>query len=411
VLSVPKILVTDSSERASLAIIRSLGKKKMEITAADSINLNAGFLSKYTSHSVVYPSPQEGKKKFADFMLRLVKNEHFDILIPVTDFAMIPLLERRDEFEEYVRIAGPRYDIAMKAFDKAQTIQIAKENSIPCPKTFFVKDFEELINVAKVIRYPVVIKPRMKIFWSDKQTVMLKVTSRNYAYTPSDLLLKYKTMLSEFCGFGIMPNFFMIQEFASGTGYGVEILMHDSKVKAAFVHKRIREYPVKGGASTLRVSIENTELYQYAVKLLNAMHWEGVAMVEFKLDSNSGTVNLMEVNGRFWGSLPLSINAGVDFPYLLYKCILEENFDIPGYRIGVTQRWLIPGDLLWLYSSIVYERKTFNSIRDFISSFSVADDILSLDDPKPILGTFRTSFSSLMDVAKGRYNISGESRI
>jgi predicted ATP-grasp superfamily ATP-dependent carboligase len=248
----------------------------------------------------------------------------------------------------------------------------------------------------------------MKIFWATNQTVMLKITSRNYAYTLSDLLEKYRMILSEYSSFGIQPNFFMIQEFAYGNGYGVELLMHCSKVKAAFVHKRLREYPVKGGASTLRMSIQNSELYDHAVKLLKAMEWEGVAMVEFKLDSSNGIVNLMEVNGRFWGSLPLSINAGVDFPYLLYKSLFEEDFDVPTYKVGIMQRWLIPGDLLWLYSSVVNEGRVFSSVKQFLKTLHITDDILTLNDPAPTIGATRTALNSLKDVAAGRSNISGE---
>jgi predicted ATP-grasp superfamily ATP-dependent carboligase len=51
--------------------------------------------------------------------------------------------------------------------------------------------------------------------------------------------------------------------------------------------------------------------------LLGQFDWQGVAMVEFKVEANTGTPYLLEVNGRFWGSLQLAIDAGVDFPALL----------------------------------------------------------------------------------------------
>ena len=43
-----------------------------------------------------------------------------------------------------------------------------------------------------------------------------------------------------------------------------------------------------------------------ACKLIEAAGFEGIAMVEFKRDSATGQLSLMEINGRFWGSLPLS---------------------------------------------------------------------------------------------------------
>jgi hypothetical protein len=74
--------------------------------------------------------------------------------------------------------------------------------------------------------------------------------------------------------------------------------------------------------------------------LLDRFGWRGVAMVEYKLDRASGTPYLMEVNGRFWGSLQLSIDAGVDFPNLLARVAL----DMPTpptatFRVGTRSRW------------------------------------------------------------------------
>jgi len=405
----PRVLVTDASERAALAVIRSLGLRGIEVWAADNVGLNAGFLSKYCSKAFIYPSPIRNKSKFIKFMLRFAKKENFELLIPITDLTMVPIVEHKDEFEDYVKIAAPPYDIAVKAFDKAQTVRIAEKAGIPCPQTFLINDIRDLKEVANSFRYPVVIKPRMKVFWQGDQGVMLKVTSRNYAYSSKDLINKYMGIISQLTGIDIPQNFFMVQEFVKGEGYGVEVLMHRGKVKAIFMHKRLREYPVTGGASTLRISTRNEKLACYSVRLLKEMNWQGVAMVEFKINPNSDDVKLMEVNGRFWGSLPLAIKAGVDFPYLLYKCMVErENFSPPSYKLGVKQRWLIPGDILWLYSSIINYHRILSSVKDFLGSFAVSDDVISSDDIAPTIGALLTCLNSFIDVLRGRRNMVGE---
>src|SRR2546421_10171674 len=57
----------------------------------------------------------------------------------------------------------------------------------------------------------------------------------------------------------------------------------------------------------------------------------------------------MEVNGRFWGSLQLAIDAGVDFPTLLVRCALgQEPPAQKAYRVGVRSRWFW-GDVDHLY--------------------------------------------------------------
>lgn len=120
------VLVTDASERAALAVISRLVKKGVKVVAADATGFNAGFLSKYCAHKVTYPSPMENKERSVESLLRLVKSMKLDLLIPITDFTMVPILERREDFEPYVKVAAPPYEVTMKAYDKLQTFSIAK---------------------------------------------------------------------------------------------------------------------------------------------------------------------------------------------------------------------------------------------------------------------------------------------
>lgn len=406
----PRVLVTDASERAALAIIRSLGQKRIEVVAADSRSFNPGFLSKYCSHRIIYPPPEVNKSKFIDFMLRILRTERFDLLIPVTDFTMIPMLEHRDDFEKQVKVALPPYEVAIKALDKAQTLKIAKECGVPYPETFIVKDADILKETARHLRYPVVIKPRMKVIWHGQKALMLKVTQRNYAYNYEDLVQKFSKITTQLKGLDIPQDFFMVQEFVGGVSYGVEVLMYNSELKAVFMHKRLREYPITGGASTLRISVRNERLKNYAVNLLRAMGWQGVAMVEFKVEEKNYEAKLIEVNGRFWGSLPLAISAEVDFPYLLYKSIVDGDVaTCYDYIVGVMQRWLIPGDLLWLFAALQdRQRSRAGTLREFMSSLLIRDDIISLNDISPTAGTVIETLRYFFDVIRGKRTIYGE---
>lgn len=101
---------------------------------------------------------------------------------------------------------------------------------------------------------------------------------------------------------------------------------------------------ISGPASLCR-SIWDDRLVEYGLRLLTALDWVGVAMVEFKRNSFGG-YRLMEVNPRFWGALPLVIAAGVDYPTLLYRVALGERVKplvsyarggkpVMGYRPGL----------------------------------------------------------------------------
>jgi predicted ATP-grasp superfamily ATP-dependent carboligase len=60
----------------------------------------------------------------------------------------------------------------------------------------------------------------------------------------------------------------------------------------------------------------------WAVSLLKELQWAGVADVEFMIDPRDGTPKLMEINPRFWSSLYLALECGVDFPWLLVQTAL-----------------------------------------------------------------------------------------
>jgi predicted ATP-grasp superfamily ATP-dependent carboligase len=132
-------------------------------------------------------------------------------------------------------------------------------------------------------------------------------------------------------------------------------------------------------------------------------------MVEFKLDEKNRGASLMEVNGRFLGSLPLAINAGVDFPYLLYKIMVEKDTSATkGYKLDFTERWLIPGDLLWLFDSLF---RTKNLSLLSLNNFYLLHFyrmIFPLDDFTPTIGVSADVFRYLFEVSQKKRTICGE---
>ena len=406
-----KVLVLDASERSALAIIRSLGSKGIEVVAADSNRYAVGFFSKYCKARFLYPSPYEDKYLFIKSLLRHLRKHTYDLLIPVSDFTTVPVAEYKDELSEYVRVAVPDFDILKLTYDKALTVRVAKECNVPIPKTFIPSDPDDIHDIGLRVKYPVVIKPRSKVIWINGKAVMLKITEKNFAYNYKDLLIKYRSFLDRFSFLYDLNYLPIIQEYVRGTGYGVSLLIYNSKLQAFFVHKRLHEYPITGGASTLRMSVFNSRLVHYATKLMKYMKWDGVAMVEFKYNENTREGFLIEVNGRWWGSLPLAISSGVDFPYLLFKVLVFNKISshLNSYKIGVLQKWLIPGDILWFISSIISKGLDKSIISDFIFSLIKShDDIISRRDLKPIIGAILLSIDEFYDVISGKRNIYGE---
>jgi predicted ATP-grasp superfamily ATP-dependent carboligase len=274
----------------------------------------------------------------------------------------------RERLEPLTRIPFAGADLALQVHDKGWLISFAKERGIDCPATFLPQGPEQAAAMAPELPYPVLVKPRHSsggrgIVRVDRQADLLPVYIRVHA--------RYPIPIVQEC---IPPG---------GEALGVAVLMNfASEPRASFVYRRLREYPITGGPSTLRESIWNPELQQCAERLLSSLGWVGVAMVEFKEHPRDGRPKLLEVNPRFWGSLHHAIVCGVDFPFLLYSLAMEGDVaQMHGYRVGVQSRSLLHGDLLHFLRSP--DRFRLNPA---FSDFSISDDVLSADDPWPTLG-------------------------
>ena len=188
----------------------------------------------------------------------------------------------------------------------------------------------------------------------------------------------------------------MIQEFIPhGGAYGVSMLYASGVPKASFTHKTIREFPLTGGPSTLREGVSYPEIEQHAEALLTNLKWNGVAMVEYRVDSRNNHPKLMEINPRFWGSLETGVFSGVDFPYLLFKLGTEgEVEDCFEYRLGRRVRWLFLGDILWFIGS----PKTGKNLREFFKFYQkdLGYDIFSWRDLGPTFGSISEGVRSFL---------------
>ena len=319
-----KVLLTDGNFKHTLAAVRSLGKRGIDVTVLSHLSISISFYSKYCCHHVIAPDPEKDPR-FADFLLEYVKQNQFDVLLPISFAAVMHVSRIRDELEKYVKIPLAD-DLALGiAGSKDHTIQYAEKIGVRIPKTWYPKTESDAAAIAHAVSYPAVIK-------GSEESGFVR-----YANSPEELSEKYR-MIAQYSP--------VIQEYITGDGYGFFALYNHGKSRAIFMHKRIREYPVTGGPSAVAESVYDPALRDAGLRILDSLNWHGVAMVEFKKDQKTGEFVLMEINPKFWGSLGLSIASGVDFPYLACLMVTEGDIEpVCHYETGVKYRWLFPADV------------------------------------------------------------------
>lgn len=392
-MATARVLVTDGDERAALAVTRALGARDIEVIVGAERQPSLAATSKYCARSIAYPSPYRDPAAFLDCLHNIVTQQKVDALFPISDIAMHVIGPEKSEFERHTRMPIPDYNIFEVISDKYNLMKLASELKVPIPHTIFVPDGNLQTVCNKIGGFPAVVKPGCSLI---KQEHGWQKTSVHYANNDDELRSLYRH--HEYL---MRPS--LIQQRVLGEGQGIFALMNEGMPLALFAHRRLREKPPSGGVSVLRESIPlDKALVEPAVRLLQHVRWHGVAMVEFKVDHLTKTPMLMEVNGRFWGSLQLSIDAGINFPWLLFQMASGSATSLPenSYRSGIRSRWLL-GDLDHLLMRLWKDEAALNlptgsppkwqCVGDFLNVFSrdTYYEIEKLADMRPSLYELR----------------------
>jgi predicted ATP-grasp superfamily ATP-dependent carboligase len=388
-----RAFITDGDQRPALAIARSLGRRGVSVLVGAAEPACLASASKYCAGHVTYPSPYHDPQAFDRFLSNLVERERIDVVMPVSDVTTHLVSKNAPALGRHTAVAAPPFEAFDFAGNKIRVLQQAIECGIPVPRTAFVAGLPDVKRVLHQVSYPAVIKPmRSRI---PTATGWLQ-TQVQYAHDASDLLRLYRE-IDYLDGY---PS--MIQERIVGAGAGVFVLCDRGRLRAAFAHRRLREKPPSGGVSVLSESLAlDPQLVGYAMRMLEPLRWHGVAMMEFKHDRCTGRSFLMEINGRFWGSLDLAVRAGVDFPYLNYQLALGRRLEMHDrYQVGVRSRWLF-GDLDHLLIRLSHGTRDqhlqegapsrLGALWQFMrpAGRRTRYDVISADDPRPFLHELR----------------------
>lgn len=320
------------------------------------------FASRYASAQFVAPNPLREPRAYHAAVIDAGRRFNADAIIPVADQSILVLGEDEREVAP-MRLVGPSRAAFERISDKHLLLDRAERVGIRIPAQAIVAGPIEQSSLPPVA-YPVVVKPHRSVAGRQRLSVA-------YASEPDAL---HRILMA------LPPDAYpvLLQERLSGPGTGVFLLRWEDRIVASFAHRRLREQPPTGGHAVMAESIiPPPELLERSIALLAAFGWNGVAMVEYKLDRDGGCPYLMEVNGRFWGSLQLAIDAGVDFPALAVDAAMGRPLPPtpPAYRPGVRLRvWWEDVDLV--LTRFRRSREALGLPATAPSAWSVARDFL-----------------------------------
>jgi predicted ATP-grasp superfamily ATP-dependent carboligase len=406
-----RVLVLDGNQNQAVACVRSLSKKGHRAFAGNTSSWSKAGWSRSSVGTFVYPSPREGNRMVAS-LAEMARCESGTLILPMSDATTLMISANRDVlFQAGAKLVLPAHEDVVRAADKSYTTKLAQSLGIAVPRSWVISSVAEAREQAPALTYPLVLKPRS----SEEQGSggATQSTGRPlYARNAAEFQSAYDALSKR-------SSSVLVQEFIPGGGTGYFALMCNGTPRGEFAHRRIRDVHPTGSGSAVRASVKpDPKLREASLAILKALNWHGVAMVEFR-QRPDGEFVFLEVNGRFWNSLPLACYAGADFPAGVAE--IAEHGDcapIPDYRVGVRCRWFL-GDFrhliaVWRGAPAGYPGKFPGRLGTTLAVLTPVPgtyhDNFQLADPLPELGDWLSLAQRILEKKKSKEELSAEGR-
>lgn len=393
-----KALVLGDDTRSFLAIVRSLGRSGIQVHAAPADFTAPALRSRYIAALHWLPPYVGDGAEWCEQAGDLLRREQFDLVISCDERTILPFHHHRARFEGLARLAIPDPDVLEVLFDKEKTRQLAAAHNVPLPPGRAVRPTDTAARLIGEFGLPLVLKPCRSY-----RLEALHVRGRATIHASES------SLAAALADIGDVPH--LVEHRFDGAGGGLSVLASRGRVLQAFQHLRARE---RDGAGFYRVSAPVTpDILDAVQRMVGALGFTGLAMFEFKIAFRSKEWVLLEVNARPWGSMPLPLALGVDFPLRWYRLLVEGDETGPcGYRAGVYGRNLLPDTRQIFAEAYELRHRPAAMVRHLLAAAAQAGhlatgrerlDVLVADDPRPALSEIGQAGTELAHRLLGRF--------
>ena len=304
------VLVTSGWLRSSYAVMRSLTAHGVSVYSADVSRIGMCQWSfKNKGHSI-YRSHYESEDEFISDLLSIVQKNDIGLIFSSHDETEI-IAKYRHFFPEGVCDLIPKYEHCELLNNKKLRYDLAEILEIITPKRLKYNEPNEILKFDNKFGSGSFV---VKLLKGNSSKGVFHCEDCNQTFNKVCELTKKYNLSAE-----RMPQ---IEHSVPGVGWGHSVLYWQGKKIAEFSHKRVLEKIESGGTSTVRRSAKNSSIMLATNKIFDHLEYNGFAMTEFKVFEENNEFWFIEVNPRLWGSLPLAVAAGMDFPYAAYLCAI-----------------------------------------------------------------------------------------
>lgn len=354
------ILILEGYARQCLPFMKSFKKMGCEVTLLCGSKLDLGYWSRYPDHKIVGICDPDRYEESEQYICDLIKNGHYDLVLPLVDFSARILSENKEELSKYSKIASNDRDVFEIAQDKLSVMKICMENEIPCPKT--VTDITSPDD-AKQLRFPIVVKPR--------NGCGAKGFHRFDSY-------------QEFKNFSDTVNLgdWVVQEYIEQTNRNMSVSLfinNEGKVKSEYTYVSRRWFPLNGGTGTLNELVNRPDAVDVCKKLAAIIGLRGNVGFDLIDDPKDGIPKVIEINPRILACEKIGFVAGVDRAKMTLENEFGERVEEQKSTKGKLYIRMTQTDVLWLLKS----PERFKADPSWFQIRNTHDQTFAWTDPLP----------------------------
>ena len=373
-----KVLAICGDSQVGLSMLRSLARNGLTVYAICNSKYGQSAHSRYCSGAWAFDKGAEARPAVDQIEL-LAKQLQVGSVMPISESLHAALIQNRTRFEPDIHIFSPSAEAFEKATDKDYLHRLCLELDIPVARGMTLDKLMGLGGTA--LRFPLVLRTR-------KQNVSGATAPWKAAYA-----LDGAELQRLFEAVKTFADNVIVQEYHPGVEDHVHILMHQGEPFMIGEYIGEKHAPLAGGVTVQRITCVHERLQLDAVKILQAIDWEGIATVQFHYDRQSDEYIFLEINPRMCGGQPTVIMAGFDSPYLLWQSHFEpDKMQKAAYQLGLRTR-ILGGCANWMLGmirgeSLPPDQKRLSRLQA-ISRFLwnsgpwTKDDSFAWSDPKP----------------------------
>jgi predicted ATP-grasp superfamily ATP-dependent carboligase len=299
-----------------LGIARTLGEAGIPVIGLSAQSGCYGGFTRY-ANTLNCPDSRSQPQELLEFMLRLApKLGGRSVLFPTRDHDVLFLDSFREQLEPWFSLVVPNRQALRASLNKWETFLCAKRAGVSVPECWLIEDRDMLERILPSVTYPCVLKPVASTDWRKGGNWEL-VCGRK-----AILVSSQQELLSEYDVISAADQRALLQEMIPG---GDDLLViaacyMDANLRfvAGFNTRKLLQVPEGFGTGCIVQAADSPALVQEAVRLLEAMQFNGIAEVEFKWNAARNTYMLIEVNPRPWDQHRLGKSCGTDLALLAY---------------------------------------------------------------------------------------------